>query len=190
VIEYRSNSIEEYRAKWLARFAAFDRILTPRRANPVYWKKGLDALAPDLLQSIEPFEHDLAPVVALSRREIPWRSKEAQSLIAFVGGFGRPKGSELIIEAAPELRRSGFDLEVVGYFNPVSDLAAAQIRLTRYRTPLELLIWLQRNAPMIVAHPSLAAESYCFAFDNASSACWNSSAMDIRSCSFRTACRT
>jgi 2-polyprenyl-3-methyl-5-hydroxy-6-metoxy-1,4-benzoquinol methylase/GT2 family glycosyltransferase/glycosyltransferase involved in cell wall biosynthesis len=164
VIGYRSDSIDGYRAKWLPRVAAFDRILTPSRAVLAYWEKGLAASAPDLLKRIEPFEHDLAPLRALAGRAIPWKSERPQALIAFVGGFGKPKGSDLIIESAPALRRLGFDVEVVGYFDPASDLEAAQIRLTRYRTPMELLIWLQQNAPMIVAHPSLAAESFCFAF--------------------------
>lgn len=163
-IRYSANSIEGYRAQWLPRVASFDRIVVPSRAMLPSWRKGLELANSDLFPRIKVLEHDLTSAVAMSRRSMPWIRKEPSHLVAFVGGFGKPKGSELIIEATPLLRKAGFEVEIVGYFDPSSDPKAARIRMTRYQNPAELLIWLQRNAPMIVAHPSLAAESFCFAF--------------------------
>ena len=39
VIQYRADSIEGYRSKWLRRVAAFDRIFVPSRAMLPYWRK-------------------------------------------------------------------------------------------------------------------------------------------------------
>jgi hypothetical protein len=59
---------------------------------------------------------------------------------------------------------AGFDLAVVGQLLPASDAEAAKLRVIRYKTLTDLAQWLELNRPMIVAHPSLTAESFCYVF--------------------------
>jgi GT2 family glycosyltransferase len=161
-IRYEAGSIEEYRDKSFRRLAAFDRIIVPSRAVLPYWKKAL--AQPDLVERLEVLEHDLAPVVALSKRSMPFMEKEPRPLIAFVGAFHKYKGSELIAESIPRLRMAGFDVAVVGRLFAESDAKLAKLSVTHYKTLADLSQWLELNRPMIVAHPSLTAESFCYTF--------------------------
>ena len=161
-IRYRAGSIEEYRDKSFRRLGAFDRIVVPSRAVLPYWKKALAQSG--LIDRFEVLEHDLAPVVALSKRSMPFMEKEPRPLIAFVGAFRKYKGSELIVESVARLRMAGFDVAVVGRLLAESDAKVAKLSVTSYKTLADLSQWLELNRPMIVAHPSLTAESFCYAF--------------------------
>src|SRR4030095_10170164 len=48
VIQYRTDSIEEYRTRAFRRLAAFDRIVVPSRAMLQYWEKALAVNEPEL----------------------------------------------------------------------------------------------------------------------------------------------
>jgi GT2 family glycosyltransferase/glycosyltransferase involved in cell wall biosynthesis len=163
-IQYRTDSIEEYRTRACRRLAAFDRIVVPSRAMLQYWEKALAVNEPELFKRIEVFEHDLSHIVALRSASKSCRDQPLKPLIAFVGLFRKRKGSELIVEAASQLRSAGFEVAIVGDVRPESYARLANIQVTNYRTLPELADWLQQNEPMIVVHPSLTAESFCYAF--------------------------
>jgi glycosyltransferase involved in cell wall biosynthesis len=142
--------------------AAFDRIVVPSRAVVPYWEKAL--AQSDLIGRLEVLEHDLAPLVALSKRAMPFMERDPRPLIAFVGAFRKYKGSELIVESVARLRMAGFDVAVVGRLFAESDAKLTKLSVTHYKTLADLSQWLELNRPMIVAHPSLTAESFCYAF--------------------------
>ena len=164
VIQYQTNSIEEYRTRAFRRLAAFDRIVVPSRAMLQYWEKVLAINEPDLFKRIEVFEHDLSHIVALSSAARSCGEQPPKPVIAFVGQFRKRKGSELFVEAASQLRSAGFEIEIVGDVRPESYAGFADIQVTNYRTLTELGEWLRTKEPMIVVHPSLTAESFCYAF--------------------------
>jgi GT2 family glycosyltransferase len=164
VVRYHDDSIQGYRNKSLSRLDAFDRVVVPSRAMLPYFKRALPAARSDLVESFEVLEHDLSPVIAMSMRIAPRVAREPRMAIAFVGAFRKLKGSELITASVARLRAAGFDVAVVGQLHPEASATTARLPVIHYETLVGLAKWLDQNRPMIVAHPSLTAESFCFTF--------------------------
>jgi len=136
----------------------------PSAASLRIYADAFASTAPHLIQRIRVQSHDLSYLHDHVAAPCYSQLRDTPRVLAFVGNLSKHKGAELIAAAAPALRAAGFEVEIAGRVMDRSLANIPGVPVTPYDTIEELASWLRQRDPIIVAHPSLTAESFCYAF--------------------------
>jgi|GEM_PF-3328807 len=166
------DSILDYRYRFLNFLKNF-RILVPSLAALNYFEHAWSFDA-TLLNKIKPsvaVEPHALSYLSLLTEQTPKSSKRIQKttfkkqrhLIVLVGLIGKHKGAKIIESSLKQLNNLDFDVEIIGALAP-DFKQSLKIPVWPYKNYRALFQILEQKKPMIVAFPSITAETYCYSF--------------------------